>query len=248
MAVPREQSIWNQLYARGAAGEHRPPAEVDSVPIPEAWGTLAVAEWQANEFCTTHLASARRVLDLGCGTGSIAAAWLKHFPELTIVGIDVSEFAISLGQQWIVRRPELSGRLKLSVGDLRHLELSDQPPFDMVMALFCMQFLSQDEFLSCLSNLRRYISPHCHFAGTVRSTARSIPASYEPIADQPYTYYSHEPHEAGMVYHHYTPDQLREGASALGGELIYCHEKQSYRDYDPAPVRAWWDFVIKCAP
>src|SRR5262245_55274480 len=105
MMSPRERDPWDRLYARGKQDEQRTPAEVQSVPVPSDWGTLPVEEWQANKFCTRYLSNVRRVLDLGCGTGSIAAAWLQRCPGLSIVGIDVSAVAIGIGQENLARRP-----------------------------------------------------------------------------------------------------------------------------------------------
>lgn len=242
--MTRERAAWNALYARGLRGEPRPPAEADSVPVPDDWGSLPETEWEANAFLLGPLARAGRWLDLGCGTGSVLAAFLGRFPGAAGVGVDASDVAVEAGARALASHPALAPRMTLRAGDARRPPVGDLAPFGLVYALFSLQFLTRDEFHALVLGVRGLLAPGGVFAGTVRSTARSVPASYVPLPGERNTWVSHEPHEAGMVYRHYTDEEIHGAARLLGGRVEHLHEKRSRREYDAAPQRAWWDFVI----
>jgi SAM-dependent methyltransferase len=239
--------VWNALYRRGFDQQQRPMAEVDSVPVPDLWGELPAEEMAANEFLIKLALGRSRWLDLGCGTGSVAAALLRLAPQAQAVGIDASAVAIEHGRQRVRADPGLEGRLKLEVGDISDLSDTRVGPFDLVYALFSLQFLRPHQLARLVMAV---ISPALPagglFAGTVRSVHRSIPSSYvQPFPDdEPYTFLSNEPHERGLTYHHYSELEIMELAVRLGGKVELLREKRSMRAYDAAPVRSWWDFVI----
>ena len=63
-------------------------------------------------------------------------------------------------------------------------------------------------------------------------------------ANEPNTHVSRESHEQNMCYHHYSREEIERAADVLGGRVSYLREIFAYRAYDPAPRRAWWNFVI----
>ncbi len=237
---------WDALYRRGFEGIQRSPAEVDSVPIPENWGTLPASEWEANAFLVAITRTKSSWIDLGCGTGSVTAAMLRRNPKASAMGVDSSSVAIERGHCAVQSDPNLSCRLQLVVGDIAAPPIPGNEYFDLAYALFSLQFLRPHEVSHLLQHsIRPALVPQAVFAGTVRSVHRSIPASYErPWPEEPYTFVSHEPHERGLIYHHYNEIEIEAFARILGGRLEMLKEKRSTRAYDPAPVRSWWDFVI----
>jgi SAM-dependent methyltransferase len=239
------QTDWNQLYRRAIDKQERPPAEVDSVPLPEEWGALSPAEWEAQSFLLPYLGRYAHWLDLGCGTGSVLAAFLRRHEHASGVGLDVAEDAISYGNSRLRVTPELSGRMQLLNSDFR-LPDAVAGRFDFAFALFSLQCLRLCEFNELVSHLGRALlaSPGA-FGATVRSTARSVPASYVPDPEEPNTYLSHEPHELGMSYHHYTREEIEHAAELLGGRFVHIHHVSNQRAYDSAPDRGWWSFVIE---
>ncbi len=241
----RERMRWNELYRRALDTTIvRPAAEVESVPIPGAWGTLPPAEWEAQAFLLPYLERSRRWLDLGCATGSVLAAFLARYPDATAVGIDASDIAVSHGTSILHATPRLPARLVLVRGDLKAPDV-DGGPFDLIFALFSLQFLRLSEFYELLSTLGSgMLANPGAFAATVRSTSRSVPASYVLDANEPNTYLSREPHEQNMCYHHYCREEIERAAEVVGGRVAYLHEIFAHRAYDPAPRRAWWNFVI----
>jgi SAM-dependent methyltransferase len=239
-----ERSFWNILYRRALSKAERPPAELDSVPVQEQWGTLPREEWIALEFLTRCCEDRASWLDIGCGTGSILAAFLGRYPHATASGLDISDAAISIGLQHLRRRPDLHRRMTLQQGNIAAEGAILSGGYDLAYALFSLQFLSSRQFLTLAGKLKEKLREGGVFAGVVRSSSRSVPASYSPCPHEPNTYISGEPHESGMLYHHYTEAEIRLGAEVLGGELVYLREIFNTRVYDKAPRRAWWQFVV----
>jgi SAM-dependent methyltransferase len=86
-----------------------------------------------HELLQKHAPGARSILELGCGTGAHAALLTKHGYE--ICAVDGSPHMIELAKARIALLPaELSMKLKLLVGDVRNVRLSDH--FDAVISLF----------------------------------------------------------------------------------------------------------------
>ncbi|HEY7420673.1 MAG TPA: class I SAM-dependent methyltransferase [Gaiellaceae bacterium] len=72
----------------------------------------------------------RRVLDLGTGTGVVALALGKRYPEAEVVGIDLSPGMIEEARRRLP--PELAGRVRFEVGDASALDCPDGH-FDLVV-------------------------------------------------------------------------------------------------------------------
>lgn len=75
---------------------------------------------------------ARRVLDLGTGSGILAVTWLSERPESRLVAVDVSIGALALARANASRHSVLD-RLELVAGDWTSA-LSDRGTFDLVMS------------------------------------------------------------------------------------------------------------------
>lgn len=74
-------------------------------------------------------AAARRVLDLGCGIGSVLLHLAWSLPQATLVGIEAQDVSFALlGEN--VRRNGLGARVEIRHGDLREAQLGG--PFDLV--------------------------------------------------------------------------------------------------------------------
>lgn len=77
-----------------------------------------------------------KVLDVGCGTGSLTRALLDSGPAVQVTGIDGSADYIEIG------RKNLDGtRVTLEQGDARSLSCSDDT-FDKCVSLLVMNFIS----------------------------------------------------------------------------------------------------------
>lgn len=64
------------------------------------------------------------IIDIATGTGDLAVAMAKRMPQASVVGIDLSEGMIGIGQRK-VEEAGLSGRVSLRCGDCLSLPLPD---------------------------------------------------------------------------------------------------------------------------
>ncbi|MEQ1570935.1 MAG: methyltransferase [Myxococcota bacterium] len=75
---------------------------------------------------------ARRLLDLGCGIGSVGLSTLYHLgPEATLVGVEVQELSADLARR-TVETNGLADRAHIVNADLRTVELPEGPVFDLI--------------------------------------------------------------------------------------------------------------------
>lgn len=87
-----------------------------------------------------RIGHARRVLDVGCGTGNLASFLAQHDAELVeIHGIDVSPAYVEYA-----RRGSDDARLIFQIGDARALPFS-AGHFDHAMAMLALQFVPRPE-------------------------------------------------------------------------------------------------------
>lgn len=93
----------------------------------------------------------QRVLDVGTGTGSLAAAVEAGLPESEIVGIDPSAAFISHAQ-----KNAKSARARFEVGDAQALKFNDAS-FDHTLALLVMNFVPDHQ--KAIAEMRRVTRP-----------------------------------------------------------------------------------------
>ena len=92
-----------------------------------------------------------RVLDVGTGTGSLAAAVEASMPASEIVGIDPSEAFIAYAQ-----KNAKSTRVRFEVGDAQALKFKDAS-FDQTLALLVMNFVPDHN--KAIAEMRRVTRP-----------------------------------------------------------------------------------------
>lgn len=93
----------------------------------------------------------QRVLDVGTGTGSLAAAVETRMPASEIVGIDPSQAFIAYAQ-----KNAKSTRVRFEVGDAQALKLPDAS-FDQTLALLVMNFIPDHN--KAIAEMRRVTRP-----------------------------------------------------------------------------------------
>lgn len=91
-------------------------------------------------FEFADIGKARRVLDVGCGTGNLALFLAQQDPELVSVhGVDVSAAYVEYA-----RRRAADARLTFQIGDARSLPFS-AGHFDHALAMLALQFVPRAE-------------------------------------------------------------------------------------------------------
>ena len=96
------------------------------------------------------IADMRRVLDVGCGTGSLAQAILAAAPSAEVIGIDPSPAFVEYASS------RLAGRARFSIGDAQRLAFDDDS-FDACCALLVLNFIP--DRTKALDEMRRVVKP-----------------------------------------------------------------------------------------
>jgi release factor glutamine methyltransferase len=133
------------------------------------------------ETALAEAPSARRVLDLGTGSGILAVTWLTERPESRAVAVDVSTGALALARRNAARHGVL-GRLELVAGDWISA-LSDDAVFEL--ALSNPPYLAIGDIDALSSTVRDHDPAAALFAGAdgldgIRRLLEDAPAHLAP--------------------------------------------------------------------
>lgn len=93
----------------------------------------------------------QRILDVGCGTGSLTRSLARHFPSSHIVGLDYSEAYVAHAQRRISKP-----NVEFQVGDIGALPFSDSN-FDAVLAMLVLPFVP--DTVGAVREMRRVARP-----------------------------------------------------------------------------------------
>jgi ubiquinone/menaquinone biosynthesis C-methylase UbiE len=110
----------------------------------------------------------QRVLDVGTGTGSLAAALEKAGPGVQVTGIDPSEGFITYAKK------NASGRTRFELGDAQALKFPDAT-FDATLSLFVMNFIP--DHVKAIGEMARVTRPQ----GTVGACVWDYDAGMESL-------------------------------------------------------------------
>jgi ubiquinone/menaquinone biosynthesis C-methylase UbiE len=94
----------------------------------------------ALDLALEHVPPPRRILDLGTGTGVVATALGKRYPQSEVLGIDLSPGMIEEARLQLP--PELAGRVGFEVGDASALARADGD-FDLVVLSNMIPFFDE---------------------------------------------------------------------------------------------------------
>ena len=100
-----------------------------------------------------EIKSGFRVLDIGCGTGSMAILIKRMHPEAEVVGIDPDPAALSIAERK-AKRAGLS--IEFDRGFADHMPYADAS-FDRVFSSFMFHHLAADEKPATLGEIRRVL-------------------------------------------------------------------------------------------
>ncbi len=116
-----------------------------------------------------------RVLDLGCGPGSLTRELLQAFPHSEIVGVDLEPTLLLLAQ---ARLAEFGARAKLGSADLREPSWweSMPAPFDAVVSATALHWLAPDQLALLYRQIARLVRP-----GGIFLNADHVGSDFPPI-------------------------------------------------------------------
>ena len=89
------------------------------------------------------------ILDVGCGGGLFTMRLAARYSQAQVVGIDISEEAISFAQEHLERSKVPLPNVRFQVPTSPHLD-ENSPTFDVVMATLVCHHLSDEELISFL--------------------------------------------------------------------------------------------------
>lgn len=94
-----------------------------------------------------HLTSNSKILDVGCGKGFMLFDFKKALPGITILGIDISEYAIKNAKEEV--------KQFLKVGNAADLNIFADKEFDLVISINTIHNLPLDECKKALKEIER---------------------------------------------------------------------------------------------
>jgi ubiquinone/menaquinone biosynthesis C-methylase UbiE len=98
----------------------------------------------------------QRVLDVGCGTGTLLVLLKQHYPEIEAVGIDPDPRALQHANRK-ARRAQVRIRFERGFADSLECETSS---FDRVFSSFMFHHLERDAKLATLCQVQRVLKPN----------------------------------------------------------------------------------------
>ena len=142
---------------------------------------------------------ARRILDLGTGTGETAARLLAAHPDATLVGIDESEAMLSVARERLgaghgarhgagLGAGHGTGRAELIVARLQ--DPLPAGPFDLVASALCVHHLTGEEKAALFLRIADSLSAGGRFVladVVIPDDAAGVTASLTPGYDKPST-------------------------------------------------------------
>ncbi|HTF88485.1 MAG TPA: methyltransferase domain-containing protein [Planctomycetota bacterium] len=160
------------------------------------------------------LRRAKNLLEVGCGVGAQTEILLRHFPALTITGIDRSESNLAQAKQHIKELPWAAGRVKFVCADAARLDF----PVDSFDSAFLCWILEHVEDPSrVLSETRRVLRSG---SPIVVSEVQNASFFLEPYSPQTLSYW--------MAFNDY---QLEIGGDPfVGAKLGNLLQAVGYRD------------------
>lgn len=116
-----------------------------------AWARYTVGTLRKS-LSVLQLRGDERILDIGCGTGELERLLLPRWPDLRIVGLDLSQHMLDLAAEKF--SPRFS--LRLLRGHAQRLPFGDAS-FDVVLNLNAFHYFSEP--VATLSEFRRVLAP-----------------------------------------------------------------------------------------
>jgi malonyl-CoA O-methyltransferase len=114
-----------------------------------------IADQLLRRITEVDAAAARRILDLGCGTGQLTRRLARHFRRARVIGLDLSPAMVRLARS----RQRLWSRTQFLCGDMERLPF-DQASMDLVVSNLALQWCDAP---TVFAEVARVLRPGGHF-------------------------------------------------------------------------------------
>lgn len=111
-----------------------------------------------NRLIRVHAPGARRVLELGCGTGIHGILLAEQGYD--VVGLDISEDMLNVAAQRVAGLPQdIANRVRFSRGDVRDFQVEGR--FDVALSLFHVLSyqLTNDDLRAVFARVKAHLAP-----------------------------------------------------------------------------------------
>lgn len=141
--------------------------------------TLRESRWRPALVAQTHCAPGERVLDLGCGTGTLTVLLARTTPAAQIVGLDPDPEALEIARAKAARAGMAIGFRQARAEDAE-LELGS---FDRVVTSLVLHHLSAPAKCEALARARAWLRPggEIHVADWGRARSRLQRLAFLPV-------------------------------------------------------------------
>lgn len=144
---------------------------------------------------------AKRVLDLGCGSGWLSIYLARH--NFYVSGMDIAMHAIELARQWAEQEGH---EIQFDIGDIAELPYPDNS-FEAVVANSIFEHLTADLTRLALERLKAILVPGGTFFGCFDKVGTG-PGEYYSLNDGTHVYT--DKGRKGMLLRFYSDDELSE--------------------------------------
>nr|AEQ20474.1 putative S-adenosylmethionine-dependent methyltransferase [uncultured bacterium CSL142] len=130
------------------------PSQVDAFDREGSENGALLAIYHFNALAMSQLLPKDgKLLDLGCGSGRYVAYLAQHRPDITIVGIDLSEPMLSLGQHNL-GQAGLDQRVHLKLGNMTRFADDVDNKIDLISGVFSLHHLpTADALTQCCQEI-----------------------------------------------------------------------------------------------
>lgn len=98
----------------------------------------------------------KHLIEIGCGVGAQTDILLRHFPDLSITGVDASRTNLGRAKRHLAKLPWAKGRYEIVEGDAGALDF-DADAFDSAFVCWILEHVADPELV--LSEARRVLRP-----------------------------------------------------------------------------------------
>jgi trans-aconitate 2-methyltransferase len=161
----------------------------------------ALQRWLAEKsLASLTLDGGERVLDVGCGDGTITAELARRVPRGSVLGVDASHAMITFASE---RFPGTTHpNLVFAVGDAARLDVGDR--FDLVVSFNCLHWIGDQAAALCAIRAALEPSARAHLRLVPEGSRRSLEDVIEDtVSTPPWASYFHDHHRP---YVHLLPD------------------------------------------